>query len=327
MEKFTSIEQFRHVVKGVREHFNRISSPHLIPTLTFIGTVKLHGTNAGVRRFHGKFQSQSREQIIDVTNDNYGFAKYVASLDEGELHRLFDQIGYEVDDDITIYGEWCGPGIQENVAITLLPTRQWVIFAAKRNGEYVAQINKLDTSRLEANGIYNIHRVDPFVLEVNFKTPEKASPLFEQYTKQVEDECPWAKSFGISGLGEGIVWKCLERPTDSDLWFKTKGQKHSKSKVTTVAPVDVERVENIRACVELILPEGRLKQGLDVVLNQQKLEFTPQNFGAFMKWIAGDILKEESDTITENGFEWKEIVKEVNNKCREWYFTEMNKEF
>ncbi len=327
MEKFTSIEQFRHVVKNVREHFNRISSPHLIPTLTFIGTVKLHGTNAGVRRFHGKFQPQSREQILDVTADNYNFAKYVATLDQNVLNDVFDQIGNEPDDDITIYGEWCGPGIQDTVAISQLPTRQWVIFAAKRNGEYVAQINKLDTSRLEADGVYNIHRLDPFVVEVNFKTPETSVAEFEKYTAQVEEECPWAKSFGISGLGEGIVWKCLERPSDSDLWFKTKGQKHSKSKVKTVAPVDVEKVASMRACVELILPEGRLKQGLDVILNQQKLTYSPENIGPFLKWVAGDVLKEELDTITENGFEWKEIVREVNNKCREWYFTEMNKEF
>jgi len=327
MEKFTSIEQFRHVVKNVREHFNRISSPHLIPTLTFIGTVKLHGTNAGVRRFHGKFQPQSREQILDVTADNYNFAKFIATLNQDDLNHLFDQIGTEKDDDITIYGEWCGPGIQDTVAISQLPRRQWVIFAAKRNGEYVSQMNKLDTSRLEVNGVYTIHRINPFVVEVNFKTPEQSVAEFVKYTAQVEEECPWAKSFGISGLGEGIVWTCLERPTDSDLWFKTKGTLHSKSKVKTVAPVDVERVESIRACVELILPEGRLKQGLDVLLNQQKLEQTAQNFGVFMKWVAGDILKEESDTITENGFEWKEVVKEVNNKCREWYFSMMNKEF
>lgn len=327
MEKFTSIEQFRHVVKTVREHFNRISSPHLIPTLTFIGTVKLHGTNAGVRRFHGKFQPQSREQIIDETHDNMGFAKYVASLDQDLLNDLFDQIGTEKDDDITIYGEWCGSGIQDTVAICQLPVKQWVIFAAKRNGEYVAQINKLEPGLLEANNVYNIHRIPPFVVEVNFKTPEYAVPEFEKYVAQVEAECPWAKSFGISGMGEGIVWKCLERPIDSDLWFKTKGAKHSKSKVKTIASMDIEKVESIKACVELILPEGRLKQGLDALINQQHLEQTPQNFGAFMKWVAGDILKEELDTITENGFQWKEIVKEVNNKCREWYFTKMNKEF
>ena len=43
MDKFTSIGQFRNVVKIVRQHYARIHADHLIPTLTFIGTTKLHG--------------------------------------------------------------------------------------------------------------------------------------------------------------------------------------------------------------------------------------------------------------------------------------------
>jgi hypothetical protein len=265
MEKFTSIEQFRNVIKMVRDHFTRINSPHLIPTHMFTGTVKLHGTNAGVRRLNNKFQPQSRERILDITSDNYGFANFIASLDVSLLNTLFDQIGTQ-EDDITIYGEWIGKGIQDTVAVSQLPGKQWVIFAAKKNGEYYSDVDTLDVKNLHEFSIHNIWEIPAFTVEVNFKTPETAVAFFEKYTLEVEEHCPWGLKFGIDGMGEGIVWTCAGRPTDESLWFKTKGQKHSKSKVKTVAPVDVEKINGIRACVELILPEGRLKQGLDLRL-------------------------------------------------------------
>ena len=234
MEKFTSIEQFRHVVKTVRDHFSRINSPHLIPTHTFTGTVKLHGTNAGVRRFHGKFQPQSRERILDVTSDNYGFAWFITSLDQELLNQLFNQIGVSENDDITIYGEWIGKGIQDTVAISQLPGKQWVIYAAKLNGEYISNVELLNLSHLHQFEIYNIYEIPSFSVNVNFKTPEASVAEFEKYTFEVEEQCPWGKKFGIDGMGEGIVWKCAAEASDSELWFKTKGQKHSKSKVKTV---------------------------------------------------------------------------------------------
>lgn len=58
MIKFPSIEQFRNIVSNILRHFNFVGldeSGEAIydqtlqkPTITFKGTVKLHGTNAGV---------------------------------------------------------------------------------------------------------------------------------------------------------------------------------------------------------------------------------------------------------------------------------------
>ena len=46
---YSSIEQLRHLVKDV-EHYFPVSER---PTLEFYGTVKLHGTNAGIG-YNGK---------------------------------------------------------------------------------------------------------------------------------------------------------------------------------------------------------------------------------------------------------------------------------
>ncbi len=74
MIKFPSIEQFRTVVSNVNRHFNfvgldengeAIYDPTLPkPTITFKGTVKIHGTNAAVSGNFGGIWAQSRENII-----------------------------------------------------------------------------------------------------------------------------------------------------------------------------------------------------------------------------------------------------------------------
>lgn len=48
------------------------------PVLTFKGTVKLHGTNAGVSyNTESGLWAQSRNGIITTENDNAGFARFV----------------------------------------------------------------------------------------------------------------------------------------------------------------------------------------------------------------------------------------------------------
>jgi hypothetical protein len=324
MEKFTSIGQFRNVVKTITNYYNKIQSPHKIPTLTFVGTVKLHGTNAGVRRYHGKIQPQSKENILSVDSDNYGFARFISEIPEVVINNLFDSISNNPDDDITLYGEWCGKGIQDTVAICGID-KHWVLFAARVNGTFVDFYDHMDTYNHTVR-IYNIWEIPYYKVVVDFKNPELASEHFERLTMEVEEECPWGRKFDISGVGEGIVWTCVERPHDSELFFKTKGAKHSKSKVKKVASVNIERVNSINALVDLVLTNGRLEQGMDILVNQMKLEVDTANMGVYMKWIATDIEKEESDTITENGFAWKDIAKTVNDRVRAFFFSKM-KEF
>lgn len=75
MIKFPSIEQFRTVVSNVNRRYNfvgldengeAIYDPNLPkPVLTFKGTIKLHGTNAGVSyNSQDDLWAQSRENII-----------------------------------------------------------------------------------------------------------------------------------------------------------------------------------------------------------------------------------------------------------------------
>jgi len=95
--KFPSIEQFRTVVSNVNRHFNfvgldengdAIYDPTLPkPVITFKGTVKLHGTNAGVSFNNiGGLWAQSRENIITPTP-----SKLIEIEFEDGTKQLFDE--------------------------------------------------------------------------------------------------------------------------------------------------------------------------------------------------------------------------------------------
>jgi hypothetical protein len=140
-------------------------------------------------------------------------------------------------------------------------------------------------------------------------------------TIAVETECPVGKHFGVSGVGEGIVWTCVTDPT---LKFKVKGEKHSVSRVKTIAAVDVEELENVNSFVEYALTESRLEQGFNW-LTENGYELTTKSTGPFLKWINGDIVKEESDVLVKNQLDMKRVGSKLSEKARFWFFKKLDK--
>ena len=98
---FPSIEQFRNVVREVKhkatyvgqdENDQPIYNPSaVLPTLSFLGSVKLHGTNAGIvynwdeLAFEYVPHVQSKNQIITPIKDNAGFATFVHGIDTDRI--------------------------------------------------------------------------------------------------------------------------------------------------------------------------------------------------------------------------------------------------
>lgn len=321
MEKFTSIESLKHVVANVRKHYNKIGKP--FPTLNFTGKAKLHGTNAGVRRTpSGKLQPQSRERILDITSDNYGFAMFIEQHKDA-VANLFDN--FPVDADVTLYGEWCGGNIQPAVALTQTP-KHWVLFAAKIGETYV----KLPVSICDNNiNIYNIAQIPDYHVTINFLSPEPASEILADLTLKVEQECPWAKiMFDVSGVGEGLVWTCDEHPEMSDLWFKTKGMLHKGNDKTKVPKIkiDDQKLASIKELVDEVLPQWRLEQGISH-LREEGITLLPQGTVDYLKWIARDILKEETETIAASGFDWKAIQGQIMQTARQFFLTTIQSNF
>jgi hypothetical protein len=169
----------------------------------------------------------------------------------------------------------------------------------------------------EEKRIFNINNFQTYFACIDFNNPEEIQNQLISLTIDVENECPVGKHFGVSGIGEGIVWKC---DTNPELVFKVKGEKHTVSKVKKLASVDVEEIENIKGFVEYACTEERMNQGI-TKLEESGLQADIKNMSAFLKWVVGDIFKEESDTIVKNQLDAKKIPKYICDKAKKWFMS------
>lgn len=328
MKKFTSIDQFKSAVHNVRAYATKTGKP--LPTIPYIGRVKLHGTNAGVRKEGGKLIAQSRNGELSIGNDNAGFAAFVAKDDVNSyLSMLITEYSDMYNSEsVTLFGEWIGPGVQKGVALNELPSRQFVLFKVcigeGDENRYISVLPDAQAHEFNKVGIYFINQIPHFETSVDFRMPDLITPELEAMTLEVEEKCPWAAQFGIEGIGEGIVWEPADPALASmpGLWFKTKGIKHQKSnktKPTNVVVADPVRVQALNDLVDTIVPEWRLDQGLGELATPRDL-LTNHDIGAYIKWVMVDTLKEESDTIANNDFDWKkDISKAITLKARLYF--------
>jgi len=98
-----------------------------------------------------------------------------------------------------------------------------------------------------------------------------------------------------------------------------KGEKHSSSKVKTLAAVDVEKLESIQKFVDYAVTESRFNQALENVFpNQEPID--TKKLGDVIRWVVNDIIKEEMDAMVENGIEPKEVNKYISTKTRDMFF-------
>lgn len=338
MFKFPSINQFRNVVKyiemksryvGRDENDDAIyDSNKPLPTLEFEGTVKLHGTNAAIVYDveNDSVYYQSRSRIITPEDDNMGFA--TAMNKHLDLIKSSFNLASSIMPNqkyFILYGEWCGKGIQSGVGISEVD-RIFVVFAGKSIDYYDNHIyapieagsesKKADDICLDFISSYPRYNVT-----IDFNNPHLIQNELIKITEAVEQECPVAKAFGVSGIGEGVVWKCITPGWESntDTWFKVKGEKHSVSKVKTLAAADVETIENMKAFIESVVTEARLEWVYNDLINEQKKAPEMTSMGDFIRTVFNDIMKEESDTMEANNIDQKKIGSYIASAARPWF--------
>lgn len=310
MKEFTSIESLRHIRQTVSHWCERNAQPW--PTLSFTGTVKLHGTNGGIHISEtGELTAQGRTRVLRVTEDSYGFAVWVHTNADAIREAIQNHFPGQA---VTVFGEWVGKGIQKKVGVSTLD-RHFVAFSVHNGEEYLVLPATLHAVSV---GFRNIKEIPTYSITINMGEPLEAQEKLAELTLAVEQECPWTKYMGGSGIGEGIVWVCDERPFDSDLWFKTKGLEHKRTDPKPRVDADPVLVESIAACVAQILPEWRLEQGISQ-LQQDGIAIEPRSTGEYLKWINKDILKEESDVLAANGLEWSVVGKSVQKVARDYF--------
>lgn len=91
-----------------------------------------------------------------------------------------------------------------------------------------------------------------------------------------------------------------------------------KSKVKTLAPVDVEKVKSVGEFVEKTVTENRLKQGLEKMVELGH-PLDAKSTGEYIKWVMGDVFKEELDTLAESGLTTKDVSGQMATKIRKFY--------
>ena len=355
---FASIDQFRNVITRVKRH--KGADCAILPIMSFQGTVKLHGTNASVcySERHGMW-FQSRNTILTPESDNCGFAKWATersevlesllhslSLDGKWLEGKWDQ-GYQ-DGVFTIFGEWCGKGIQKGVAISGLE-RMFVIFGAcytpyqeegslpavapqenteEEEGGETSEASELDRKQWldyrflshPESRIFNIQDFPTYSVTINFNQPKLVQNYLGELTAAVEAECPVGKHFGVSGIGEGIVWTTPD--STRPYRFKVKGEKHSVSKVKVPAEVDVEKVTGCVAFADYAATPQRFSQALSEVVGEKVLGM--DQLGLVIRWVIRDIMKEEGDVLEESGLVAKDVNKYLSERVKQMFMEEMS---
>ena len=338
---YNSIDSLRLCIQEIKKYYS--SKNEVIPEfIDFYGTIKLHGTNAGVGFNNQKgMWCQSRSNIITPKQDNANFAEFVEKNKE-KFEDLFDIIEkkYSINVDthsIIIFGEWCGSRIQSKVAICEM-ARFFAIFDVK----IVKNDNKEDNYYLNStfpeiksdfdSRIFNINEFKTYQIRLNFSDLVTTQDELIKYIEEIEVQCPFAKIFEKKGPGEGIVFKTFINDKERFV-FKVKGDEHKASKERRKVEVTNEHYSTYEKFIERVVTHNRLIQAMDYIYKfDSSLETynkTPSlaDIKHIASWIKNDIYKEEKDTIECNDFDHAKLDKLISKASYKMFNDEMKNNF
>jgi len=333
--KYHKIRQFKDIVRdvihnsnfaGLDENDDAIYIEQTKPIIHFKGAVKIHGTNAGISYTPDEgIRVFKRNSMMgsDELQGHFGFNQFVLATYKDEFTTIMSELWNkycEENEQLNMYGEWAGKGIQKGVAISEID-KGFYVFGLKVNNHIEETGKWIDIEDLRFDTIpnmYNINEFPTFDIDIDFNKPKISQNELIEITEAVEKECPVGKQLGATGVGEGVVWTgWLENGTK--LIFKVKGEKHSTSKVKTLANVDPELLESIDAFVAYAATVNRFEQGI-METDAKVIQDIPN----FLRWVANDIISEEAEEMKANNLEWKQVSRECSTKARIYYINKMN---
>jgi len=343
---FGSIGKFSDIIKHVRRKTTYLETIDGVdihditatyPTIEATASEKIHGTNGSVC-FNNKlgFWVQSRKRIITPGSDNAACAMHCI-VNEPEWMEIINELATEnnVDLDnqiITIYFEWCGEGIQGNKSAVFGMPKMAMIFQYAKVSDLECEEEPRNQSWVSTEGkdrkdnkIYNIMNFPSKTFEINFgKTAKANNELIAHVLEEVEPVSPVGKALGFeSNVGEGVVVQFMFRGELQR--FKVKGEKHTKSKVKTLKPVNDVLEQKKIDFSNHAMSASRLEQAWDTVfgINNEIAEPSRKYTGAFLKAVNEDVIKEESEFLVENGLTMKDVNKMMSGTARLWLFRQI----
>ncbi|KAK9803628.1 hypothetical protein WJX72_006865 [[Myrmecia] bisecta] len=163
-------------------------------------------------------------------------------------------------------------------------------------------------------GAWEREGADPILFNITVQVPKMTDEQNErilQMLNMAHARCPFSATFGVKGLGEGIVWV----PTDPNLardpglWFKTvhpvfqTADRLKKERNLSAKAVYKQLDEWVAASVT----DNRLEQGFNALQTELATgegSHTPTKADArwLIDWVYNDTVKEEADSLPE-GFD------------------------
>jgi hypothetical protein len=341
--KYPSIEQYRNIVKHISHSASFVGigedgepvydGMRPKPVLKLTGTTKIHGSNGAVCfNAESGIWTQSRKNIITPEKDNCGFSCFVHAR-KVSFNNIVAEIIKDFNIDtinniISIFGEVSGGSIQKGVGVNGLD-KMFVIFDVKITSHddeedgFWLDLSKVCPnnrgSKINDHNIYFIDEFPTFEIKIDFNKPEAFQNKLNEITLEVEERCPVAFQLGNEGVGEGVVWKGVFN--GNDFRFKVKGEKHSTSKVKKLPKVDEAKMNLVNEVVNKITPAFRMEQGIQETFDTLNGgEIDRKGMGDFIRWVIGDIVKEDLDIITDAGLDVKEVNNKVSKVVRDYFF-------
>ena len=318
--KWPDIQLFNNVYKFIKINpnnwFSDIVDKTKSTSVIYRSKCKLHGMNMAIQVYDNNVICQSRDTILSLSNDLKGFAKFVSERD------------FSLAKDHIIYGEWVGPGIQSDVAVSNIPNKVFAVFAASPLNDLNKLIIEPDELSNLVSNIKDVYVIPWYneLIEINWSNSEEeighTVMMINEWVKKVEENDPWVfETFNIKGTGEGLVFYPISHPGRemfSNFTFKAKGNKHQNIAKAAPAQLHAEKANSINEFVNLVVTEARLNQGLALIGNDKK--FT----GKFVQWVKDDVKKEAKDEMEASGLTFDIVQKEIENKARTWFLKGIN---
>ncbi|ADP12575.1 hypothetical protein EJP617_28940 [Erwinia sp. Ejp617] len=271
-----------------------------------------------------------------------GFMSFASSGRNNDLFKIsfadiIENHALSGEDNVVIFGEWCGRGIMtdyaKNDAINQLDPRFIVLdigLSKEGQGKYrflsataVKQIissAKNEISSPEEIRIHSIYEFKTKCITIDFSDPKKIAnvqPQLAKITCDVEKKCPVAEHLGEEGSGEGMVWRLKsdnsQLPAEiSGLRFKVVGSRHVESKGDELAPANLKKISSEKEFIETVLTENRMEKVLRGIPEKYR------NPSAFCQALTKDILKEEELRLAASKIPSKKVHKLIEPEASQW---------
>ncbi len=322
---WASIELLHNVVRMLTLLHEEAGRP--FPVVRYRAKVKLHGSNCAVLVGEHDIATQSRTTMLTPRSDYKGFSAWVHE------HAAYFR---GLRPGLVVFGEWCGPGVEQGMAVSQAPRKLFAVFAIRDGARIIHEPDEIAAllAASPAPRPADLHVLpwegEPFTLDFGARAQlEGGAAALNQRVAEVEREDPWVRrTFQVSGLGEGLVLYPIAvddgpAPVDPEglaaLMFKAKGDKHRTAATKQAVQVDTSVVASVDEFVALMVSEPRLQQGLATVCDGVA---SPQATGKFLTWLAADVRKESAAELAAAGLQWSQVDKAVQARARAWYLAQ-----